>query len=85
MRIVAATILSALAAAGVALGASAPAQAGCLPVFSPWGGGERCDGPVQPDGTFERCDTVGAFGLSTRNCYVLDVDNLGGNLPRVGP
>lgn len=85
MRFVLALVFSLMAMFGASLASAAPVEAGCAPVWSPWGGGERCDGPVQPNGTFERCDTVGAFGLSTRNCYIVDANNLAGNLPRVGP
>lgn len=44
--------LAALLVAGVLITSAPPAGAGCLyggPVLS------KCDGPVQPDGTWQRC------------------------------
>ena len=86
MRTVVAILFSVFAASGVALASAPAASAGCAPGWTPWGGGERCDGPIQPDGFFERCDVFGAFGfVGPRQCYMVDSNNLGGNLPRVGP
>jgi hypothetical protein len=45
--------LAAVLVAGGLVGSAPPAIAGCL-----YGGlsASRCDGPVQPDGTWQRCD-----------------------------
>ncbi|MCK0174073.1 hypothetical protein [Mycolicibacterium sp. F2034L] len=75
----------ALAAGGLALGAAAPAAAGCQGGWTPWGGGTTCDGPINQDGSFERCVTAGAMGFGGTNCYVLNVSNLAGQVPYVGP
>lgn len=62
--------VSALAALGV--GIAAPASAGCeTQAFA-----QYCDGPIRPDGTFDRCQT--AFGQTypyiptTHRCYPVD-------------
>jgi hypothetical protein len=49
-RCIAGVLAGLLLAAGLAT--SAPASAGCV-----YGGGyiSKCDGPVQPDGSWERC------------------------------
>jgi len=64
----------ALAAAGVSF--AAPASAGCE--TQPFA--RYCDGPIRPDGTFDRCQTtcgnVNAFGVytvpPTYRCYPVD-------------
>jgi hypothetical protein len=72
----------ALMAAGLI--AAAPANAGCLyggPVLS------KCDGPVQPDGTWQRCVAFTRWvpsGLSTylmpdRNCDLMGPDHYPGD------
>ncbi|MBO0676001.1 hypothetical protein JRC04_00840 [Mycolicibacterium sp. S2-37] len=75
----------ALAAGGLALGTATPASAGCQGGWTPWGGGTTCDGPINQDGSFERCVTAGAMGFSGTNCYVLNVSSLAGQVPYVGP
>jgi hypothetical protein len=50
-RCIVASLAALLMAAGL-VGAAPPASAGCIyggPVLS------KCDGPVQPDGTWQRC------------------------------
>ncbi|CAN5660701.1 hypothetical protein BH09ACT7_BH09ACT7_36380 [soil metagenome] len=32
-------------------------------------GGSQCDGPVQPDGSFQRCTSVYVLGIGGWNCY----------------
>ena len=85
MKTITAMLVGAVAAGGIALGSAGPATAGCQSGWTPWGGGERCDGPIQADGTFQRCDTGGAFGFTTTRCYTVDVNNLAGNAPWIGP
>ncbi|TMS50156.1 hypothetical protein [Mycobacterium sp. DBP42] len=74
-----------LAAGGIALAGAAPASAGCRGGWTPWGGGTTCDGPIGHDGSFQRCVTAGAMGFGGTNCYQMNVNNLGGNVPYVGP
>ena len=85
MKTLTALTVGALAAAGIALAGAAPAQAGCQGGWTPWGGGTTCDGPIGGDGTFERCVTAGAMGFGGTNCYLLNVNNLGNQIPYVGP
>jgi hypothetical protein len=75
----------ALAASGVALAGASPADAGCQGGWTPWGGATTCDGPIGQDGSFQRCVTAGAMGFGGTNCYVMNVNNLNGNVPYVGP
>lgn len=74
-----------IAAGGIAVAAAAPAGAGCQGGWTPWGGGTTCDGPVSGDGSFQRCVTAGAAGFGGTNCYLLNVNELAGNVPYVGP
>jgi hypothetical protein len=84
VKTIAAFLFSAIAALGIAVISAPPANAGCQPIWSPWGGTDRCDGPIQPDGTFERCDNPGSMGFSLpRQCYIVDSNNLGSNLPYI--
>ncbi|OBK13717.1 CDGP domain-containing protein [Mycobacterium asiaticum] len=50
--------LSAVVVAGGLIAAAPPANAGCV-----YGGGviSKCDGPFQPDGTWERCVAVASW------------------------
>jgi hypothetical protein len=45
-------VTAALIAGGL-ISAAPPAAAGCL--YGGWMAAGRCDGPVQPDGTWQRC------------------------------
>jgi hypothetical protein len=81
MKALVALVVALLAASGIAL--AAPASAGCQAGWTPWGGGEICDGPVGPDGNFERCQTTGVLGFGGTNCFIANVSNA--NPPRVGP
>ncbi|AQT82240.1 hypothetical protein B1R94_27825 [Mycolicibacterium litorale] len=79
-------LLSAITAVGIGLIAAPAASAGCQGLWTPWGGGQRCDGPIDAGGFFQRCDTGGAFGFSTPpQCYQVDANNLGNNQPWIGP
>ena len=50
---------AAVLVAGGLIGSAPPAFAGCL-----YGGlsASRCDGPVQPDGTWQRCVIFNSYG-----------------------
>ena len=71
--------LAAVLVAGGLVGSAPPAIAGCL-----YGGlsASRCDGPVQPDGTWQRCvvfpPTGGRDGspvyVTNTNCQTLGPD-----------
>ncbi|MEO3759415.1 hypothetical protein ABGB19_14145 [Mycobacterium sp. B14F4] len=82
MKTLVALAVGALAAGSIAL--AAPANAGCQSGWTPWGGGEICDGPVDANGNFERCQTVGVLGFGgSVPCYIANVSNA--NPPRIGP
>ncbi|MDA4107681.1 CDGP domain-containing protein [Mycolicibacterium holsaticum] len=81
MKALAALGIGALAAGSIAL--AAPANAGCQGGWTPWGGGTICDGPIAPDGNFERCQTAGALGFGGTNCIIVNVANA--QPPWVGP
>ena len=76
--------LTALLTAAVPVAVAPPAAAGCV-----YGGGfiSKCDGPVQPDGTWQRCVGVAQFvphGASSyltpvKNCDVLGPDRSPGD------
>lgn len=58
-NVVAAATLGVCALTGFAVAAAAPASAGCdYQLFA-----QYCDGPIQPDGTFERCQTTYAQSM----------------------
>jgi hypothetical protein len=62
-----------LAAAGL-IAAAPPASAGCLyggPVIS------KCDGPVQPDGTWQRCIGVAQWVPSGLSTHLVPVKHCG--------
>ena len=76
--------LAGMVVAGGLISAAPPASAGCL-----YGGGmgalSRCDGPVQPDGTWQRCvefeTMIGGIGtdrspryLPSHRCDVMGPD-----------
>ncbi len=42
-----------------------------------------CDGPMQPDGWFHRCNTTVVLGFGGPNCYMVDSNNLAGNPPYI--
>lgn len=73
-----------LVAASVAL--AAPANASCAGGYTPWGGGQTCDGPVV-NGWFERCVYVVVLGFGGPNCYMVDINNMAGqHIPNhIGP
>lgn len=71
---------------GIGLVSAPTASAGCQGLWTPWGGGQRCDGPIDPNGFFQRCETGGAFGFNTpQQCYQIDSNNLGDNQPWIAP
>lgn len=52
--------------------AAAPAASAECGEFYMWGnGGGNCDGPVNPDGSFQRCTTVYVLGIGGTNCFVV--------------
>jgi hypothetical protein len=57
------------AMAGMSVGLAAPASAGCqTQAFA-----QYCDGPVPPDGTWDRCQWTFQAGVpSTYRCYPID-------------
>jgi hypothetical protein len=61
--------------AGALIGVAPPASAGCTP-GAPFAV-SKCDGPIQPDGTWQRCVTFGRTGVSqpsyltNTNCQTL--------------
>nr|WP_082696539.1 hypothetical protein [Mycobacterium sp. IS-1590] len=76
--------VGALFTGGIAL--AGPAHAGCQSAWTPWGGGQICDGPLAPDGSFQRCQAVGVLGFGGNlPCFTLNVNNLNGQAPWVGP
>jgi hypothetical protein len=83
MKALVALAIGALAASGIAL--AAPANAGCQGGWTPWGGSQTCDGPINADGIFQRCVMAGAMGFGSTNCYLLNINNLEGQIPWVGP
>jgi hypothetical protein len=83
MKALVALSISGVVASGVAL--AGPVNAGCQGGWTPWGGSFTCDGGLTRDGAFQRCVTSGAMGFSGINCYVLNVNDLQGQVPWVGP
>ena len=73
MKALVAVAISGLVASGIAF--AAPANAGCQSGWTPWGGGEICDGPVAPDGNFQRCQTTGVLGFGGSNCFIVNVNS----------
>jgi hypothetical protein len=82
--------LAALLVAAGLIASAPPASAGCLyggPVIS------KCDGPVQPDGTWQRCVAVARFvpnGLSSylvpdKRCDFMGTDQNPGDLTFADP
>ena len=76
--------LTALLMAAVPVGVAPPAAAGCV-----YGGGfiSKCDGPVQPDGTWQRCVAVAqlvprgasSFLAPDKRCDVMGPDQRPGD------
>lgn len=89
MKVRTAFAISAVVAASglgaLGLATAAPAHAGCQGGWTPWGGGTTCDGPIAADGTFERCVTAGAMGFGGTNCFLLNINDMAGQIPYVGP
>jgi hypothetical protein len=84
MKTLIALAVGAMAASGIAL--AAPANAGCQSGWTPWGGGQICDGPINVDGNFQRCQTVGVLGFGgSVPCFTVNVNNHNGQPPWIGP
>jgi hypothetical protein len=66
MKGLVALAISALTASGATVALAAPANAGCQSGWTPWGGGEICDGPIAPEGNFERCQSTGVLARVRR-------------------
>ncbi|WP_102144539.1 hypothetical protein [Mycobacterium hubeiense] len=67
-------LISLLASGGIAV--ATPASAGCQSAFvSIFGGGQRCDGPINSLGNFTRCDAGHGMGFGGSNCYVVNVND----------
>ncbi|OBJ49148.1 hypothetical protein [Mycobacterium sp. 1423905.2] len=70
-RCIVAGVAALLVPAGL-LAAAPPASAGCLyggPVIS------KCDGPIQPDGTWQRCVAVAQLMPRGASSYLAPVKN----------
>ena len=66
------SVAAVLASAGIVV--AAPANAGCQSAFvGIFGGGQRCDGPIDQLGNFTRCDAGYGMGFGGSNCYVVNV------------
>jgi hypothetical protein len=75
--------LAAALITGGLVGSAPPASAGCL--YGGWMAASRCDGPVQPDGTWQRCvvfnstyneppGTASNYGGLDHRCDVMGLD-----------
>ena len=65
-------IISGLGA--TAMATAGPASAGCQGAsVGFFGGGQRCDGPVDNMGNYTRCESGHGFGFGGSNCYTLHV------------
>ncbi|MBW0012669.1 hypothetical protein [Mycobacterium sp.] len=77
--------------AGGLIAAAPPAQAGC--VYGGFGILSKCDGPLQPDGTWQRCvafpQRVGSgassYLMPERRCDVMGPDQHPGDLGFADP
>lgn len=86
MKTAAVLLIGAVIAAGMAVASAPTAGAGCQEFFSPWGGGKRCDSPIDENGFFQRCDSGAAMGFGIpERCYQVDSNNLGSQPPWIGP
>jgi hypothetical protein len=87
-KVITSVLSSAVAAGGIAVSllVAAPASAGCQGMNTPWGGGQRCDSPIDAHGVFQRCDSGGVMGFALpEQCYAVDSTALGNNMPWIGP
>jgi hypothetical protein len=86
MRKLGAVLVGAITAVGIGLASRAGGRRGMPGVVDAVGRRTRCDGPIDPSGFFQRCDSGGALGFATPPmCYRVDANNLGNNMPRIGP
>lgn len=86
MKKLGSVVACAITVIGIGLISPPAASAGCQGMWTPWGGGQRCDGPIDPSGFFQRCETGGAFGFNTpQQCYQVDSNNLGDSQPWIAP
>ncbi len=61
-----------LACAAIALvGAPAASAQPCGGAIVFGNGGSQCDGPVQADGSFQRCTSVYVLGIGGWSCYTV--------------
>ena len=62
--------IGALALVGSYIGAAAPASAmpNCQGGWSPWGGGNYCDGQTYGDGSYDHCANVTVLGFGGMQC-----------------
>jgi hypothetical protein len=75
-KLVITSVIGRLMTAGVDL--ASPAAAGCNTVaIGIFGGGQRCDGPIDPSGQFTRCDRDYGMGIGGSRCYVVRFGDLG--------
>ena len=65
-RITIALAVFALSAGGIGL--AAPVSAQCQGGWTPWGGGEYCDGYIYEDGSFDHCVSVTVLGFGGTQC-----------------
>jgi hypothetical protein len=82
--------LAALLIAAELIASAPPASAGCV-----YGGGvlNKCDGPVQPDGTWQRCVTTtylwpsgaSSFLVPEKRCDLMGPDQHPGDLAFADP
>ncbi|HEU0190200.1 MAG TPA: hypothetical protein VFR17_02855 [Mycobacterium sp.] len=63
--------LAAAVTAGALIVSAPPASAGC----QPYKVGQLCDGPIQPDGTWQRCEDAGRDNRSGSFCYPMGGDH----------
>ena len=57
---------------------ASPAHAGCQSAFvGIFGGGKRCDGPIDQLGNYTRCDSGHGMGFGGSNCYVVNISDSG--------
>ncbi|MGV0715842.1 hypothetical protein ABQE93_10590 [Mycolicibacterium sp. XJ662] len=75
-KIIVGAAIAFLTASGLAV--ATPANAGCQSAWvGIFGGGQRCDGPIDTLGNFTRCDRGHGMGFGGSNCYVVNVGDPG--------
>lgn len=64
-------VSTALTVAALAVGAialAAPVSSQCQGGWTPWGGGEYCDGYIYEDGSYDHCVSVTVLGFGGTQC-----------------